>query len=165
MKIDISEYVNVSERATELGCNTPTGLTILPLNFDTAKQKDDLLYRDTAGTVRKLWRLQGLEETSIEKSGDSFPLLGEREFEWVAPTLFYSWALISQNLALAEMAISIISDYLSRILRGLPPKKKSVRLDVVFEKADGECRKLHYEGDIDGLKDIPDAINSIVSDE
>jgi hypothetical protein len=42
----------------------PTSLALLPINFDTANSKDELVHEDTVLTIRKLWRQAGIIGTS-----------------------------------------------------------------------------------------------------
>src|SRR2546425_3312229 len=56
MTIELFEYPSVTERAKELGCQVPTGIAILPRNFDTASTKSELLFESETPTVRILWR-------------------------------------------------------------------------------------------------------------
>jgi hypothetical protein len=56
MALQVSEYPSVGQRASELGCNIPTGIAILPSNFESAKAKGELYNASGASTVRALWK-------------------------------------------------------------------------------------------------------------
>jgi hypothetical protein len=45
MALSESEYIRVAERASKLGCRLPTGLAVMPENFDTAAARQDLVVR------------------------------------------------------------------------------------------------------------------------
>lgn len=51
MDIQVSEYIGIEKKASELGFNISSGLTILPKNFDTAKSPDELIYESSTATI------------------------------------------------------------------------------------------------------------------
>lgn len=155
MNIQQEDFVNVVQRARVLGCRVPTGLALLPRNFDSATSKDQLLHESEAPTVRILWRRARLEETPIEPEGERFPQISEKSFEeWVGPTIFASAALLSQNPAVVSVALGVISNYLTDWFKGTAMDRRKVRLDVVVETGKSQYSKLHYEGPVEGLQDL-----------
>mgnify|MGYP001274346583 FL=1 len=56
MLFKISEYVDVKKKAEQLGFDIPTGIALLPQNFDIATSKGQLVHESTTQTVRVLWR-------------------------------------------------------------------------------------------------------------
>ena len=155
MNIEQEGFVDVAQRARDLGCRVPTGLAILPRNFESAAGKDELLHESEAPTVRILWRRAGLVEMPIEAEGERFPQISEESFEeWVGPTVFVSAALLSENPAILSVALGIISNYLTEWFRGIPTGRRKARLDVVVEVGKRQYRRLHYEGPVEGLEDL-----------
>jgi len=82
--IEVTDYINVKERARELGCQVPTELTLLPVNFETANFKDELIDAELVTTIRSLWRQAGLSETRIENK--NFPAEIKRSLDITLPT-------------------------------------------------------------------------------
>jgi hypothetical protein len=161
MTTQISDYINVKERAVELGCNAPTGLAIIPRNFEVARSKDELVHESSTATIRVLWRQAGISETRIEMGDDRFPCVQEKAFEgWIGPIIFVGASLLSQNPYLMSVAFGVISNYLTDWFKGLPGDK-NVKLDIVIEETKGKsCKRIHYEGNAEGLHDL----NKIVSE-
>lgn len=154
MSIEVSEYVNVKERALKLECNVPAELAILPRNFESAEAKHELIHEDSAPTVRILLREAGLVETKIEKEGDKFPYAQEKAFQWIGPIIFVSPLLLSQNPYALSVAIGVISNYLTDWFKGVPGRKK-VKLSIVVEQSTEHISKrIDYEGEIEGLKEL-----------
>lgn len=116
MNIQVNDYIDVEERASALGCNIPTGLAILPRNFDTANSLHELIHENTAPTIRSLLRQGGVQETRLEKEDDKFPLSARRSWEWVGPIIYISQWMLT-NVAL-PVTISLISSYLYDITKG-----------------------------------------------
>jgi len=59
----IVEYVDVAARASELGCRVPSGIALLPGNFDTAASAAGFLFHEVTPDVRSAWRGIGLADT------------------------------------------------------------------------------------------------------
>src|SRR5215470_2977934 len=116
MNIQVTDYVDVEERASELRCNAPTGLAILPLNFDAADSYDELIHENTTPTIRTLLRQAGVQETRLEQNGDKIPLSARKSWEWVGPIIYISQWMLS-NVAL-PVTINMISSYLYDITKG-----------------------------------------------
>jgi hypothetical protein len=157
--IQISENYDVRSRATELECHIPTSLALLPRNFETAKSKNELLHESTTPTIRTLWKQNGIAETKIE-DGEKIPYIQENAFDWIAPTIFISTALLSQNPHIISVALGVISNYLTDWFRGIPESNK-VKIDIVVETKSGAYKRVRYEGDPDGLKNLPDVIREV----
>ena len=116
MEIQVIEYIDVAKRAEELGFNVPTGLVILPSNFDTATSPDELIHESTTPTIRSLLRQSGVVETRLEKEGTKIPQSAKKSAEWVSPIIFVSQAILTD--AVLPLTINIISSYLYDLFRG-----------------------------------------------
>ncbi len=159
MSVETSDYIDVKQRALELGCNVPTELAILPRNFDVAKSKDELVHQNPVPTIRVLWRRSGISETRIEKQGDRFPYVKEKGFGgWLGPIIFVGSSLLKQNPDAISPALGVISNYLAGWYRVIAAEQK-VKLDIVVEQAEGGgYKRIEYEGDVEGLKELPPLI-------
>lgn len=154
MTVEVSTYVDVSQRIAELGFNQPNSLAILPRNFDTASSKEELVHESSTPTVRSLWRQNDIIETQIETDEDNILCIQENSFEWLGPTIFVPILLLSQDPYIVTVALNVISDYLTVFLRGVPGSD-TVRLNIVKEEGDGKYTSIKYVGSKDGLKDLP----------
>jgi len=161
MTIQVLEYVEVKERSLELGCNVPKGLAFLPINFETVSSKDELVHEDSVLTIRKLWRKAGIEETRIEKEGEKILYEQRNSLELAIPTVFVSFSLLSQNPGLVSVALNIISNYATDFFKGIAGEKK-VKFDVIVEQnGKVKSKRIHYEGDIEGLSQLPQVIKEL----
>lgn len=165
MNVQITDYVDVRKRALELGCNEPRELCILPRNFDTAKSRDELIHESSTPTVRVLWKQAGIQETKTEKEGEKFPQISEKQFiGWIGPTIFVGASLLSQNPNVISIALGVISNYLTDWFKGTVGDKR-VRLDIVVEMEGNKYKRVHYEGNVDGLKELPKILHEVRPDE
>ena len=116
MEMQVTEYVDVAKRAEELGFNVPTGLAILPSNFDTATSPDELIHEGTTPTIRSLLRQSGVVETRLEKEGTKLPQSAKKSAEWVSPIIFISQVMLTD--AALPITINIIYSYLYDLFKG-----------------------------------------------
>ena len=161
MVIQVTNYVNVKDRALELACNIPTGIALLPINFDSAKSNQDLIYESSASTVRALLREAGIKETKIENEGDKFLVKQEKSFDWIGPTLFIGASIVSNNPDLISITEGIISNYLTDYFKGFYGHRK-VKLDIIIEKKkDREYKRVKYEGDGSDLPHLSEILHEL----
>ncbi len=167
MSIQKFDFVNVEEKAETLGCNIPIGLALLPRNFEDAEFKDGLIHEDSVPTVRILFRQNGITETPIEYDGEKYPQISEKGFEgWIGPTIFVSFALLNQNPHILSVALGVISNYLTDIFRGIPHHQNKASLNIVVETTKKKTyKRIHYEGPISGMEQLPNIIREVRSSE
>ncbi len=161
MTIQQFDFVDVGEKAKALDCNIPTGIALLPRNFESAESKDDLLHESSAPTVRVLFRNNGIIETPLEREGETFPQISEKAFEeWIGPTIFVTSALLSQNPHIISVALGVISNYLTDWFKGVPGGRDA-KLDIVVEEGKKSYRRIHYEGHVSGLKELVQIVREV----
>lgn len=161
MATKISDYVHVANRAKELGCVTPTGITVLPENFENAASRSELLFGSEAATIRKLLK-SDVPMGSLLPTGERAPAIHNKHFEW-APAIFVSAALLSENPNAISVALGIVSNYATDFFKGRPSRK--VKLTVVVEtKKDRSCKRIDYEGDASGLASLANIVRQLGDD-
>ena len=157
----VVDYFDVKKRALELDCAIPNSLAILPRNFENAKSKVDLVHENTTPTIRILWRQNNIVETPLEKKGENISYVFEESFGWVSPLIFFTSVFIIQNPYLIDVAIGVISNYLTDWFKGISDKEKKVSLNIVEETRSGSYKKIDYSGPLEGLQELPAIIRSI----
>ncbi len=163
--INTTEFVNVVEKAHNLGCNSPTGIALLPRNFDSADTQSELVHEESVLTVRKLWKKAGVIETPLAQPGTTFPPVRERSFnEWMGPIIFVSYALWNGNEYQISMALNVISDYLTDFFKGMGGNN-NVRLEIVSETKGGDYRSVQYRGAVEGLSELPAIVREVAESE
>lgn len=165
MTISVEDYIDLRIRLNDLGCIFPSNIAILPVNIQSAATRADLLQRAEAATVRTLFRNSDIHLEDVLPTDERAAYIQNNAFEWVAPTLFVGASVWSSNPTAVNIAINVISNYISDFLRGIPSHQKTVKIEIVVEKtADCSFRSLKYEGNIDGLAEIPETIRVIAND-
>ncbi|MEO4046959.1 hypothetical protein AAFN46_07680 [Pseudomonas sp. CAU 1711] len=164
MTTTISEYIDVRQRISDLGCLSPTGLALLPSNFETASDISTFRQVSESATVRTLLRTSNvpLDELLSKEQRPSY--IQNNAFEWVAPTLFVSAGVLSQNASYLSVALSVIANYATDFFKGMSGENQ-VQMDIVVERTKSKvCKKVTYKGPPEGLKDLPEVIRT-ASDE
>lgn len=150
------DYINVVERAAQLGCHLPSGFAIVPDNFATAPSRQELLMRGEGSTIRTLFRNHDMPLEDFLPKGERPRFVHNKSHDWAA-FIFVSAALLSENPALVSLALNVIANYLTDSFKGLPSKK--IKLDIAVErKGNSVSKRLTYEGDVAGLKEIADTV-------
>lgn len=161
MSTTVDEYPSVTELATFLGCIPPTGMAILPVNFDSAKAQEELLHRSEAATVRSLFRQNELSLDDIFPTSAQPGYIQNNGYEWIGPTIFISHLLFGNQPVVATIAINILSNYLTDFFKGVPGSKR-VKLAIVLETTeDGTCKRISFDGPPEALQDIQEIIQEI----
>ena len=161
MTIEELEYVDVPARAIAFGYQRPEGVVLLPRNFESVQSPDALVYDDAAITIRKVLSQAGIPTARLEGEQKKIPELAEKSSDWVGPTLFFAASMLTQNSAIVSIAINVISSYITDFFKGFPVGKH-LKLDIVVPEGEGRrYRKIHYEGPVHGLKELPPIIEEI----
>lgn len=157
----VEKYVDVQKRAQELGCRVPSGLALIPANFETAATKQELAHDLHGLTVRTLWREAGLEESRLEEPGEHWPSAQRDALEWLGPTIFVSASLVSENPTAVSIALSVVANYVTDFFKGVPPVQRRASLDVVVEDPPGSYRRVRYRGPPEGLQEAAQVVREL----
>jgi hypothetical protein len=162
MSISVRDYIDVEERASELGCAVPTAIAIMPENFEWAPSRDYLHVRAEGATVQTLLRNFDYPVASLRPPGERSISIHNKSIDWQA-TIFVAASLISENPDLPSMMLELIKRYLGEVFKADP--SKGVKLTVITEKTSKRVfKQITYEGDIAGLTTLKDAICDVVRD-
>lgn len=164
MSIEVKPFINVRERLIELGLHAPTGIAILPRNLESASDKADLLHESSTPTLRILWRHGSVEEDRIEGPGDRIQTISEKDATLIAPMLFISAALLSENPAAVSLALNILGNYITEFFKGTFGSKR-VKLSVVVEASSSSSyKKIEYDGDPNALPNLIELVREVSDD-
>ena len=159
MTITVFEFPNVRQRCRSLGCAVPATFCGLPVNFEKAETIEDFRRAPDDASLRKLWHESGYLSDDLFADGSRPPSVLQKSVEWIGPILFFT-NLALENRALVEASLDVVCSLVSDRL-GRPDR--SVELDVVAETdAKGTCKRLSYNGPVEGLKDIPGIVREFL---
>ena len=153
----ITDYIDVRKKIADLGCRRPERMALLPSNFESATSIEELLQASEAATIRKLLLAGGIPLDDILDRSQRPPYVKNKSHEWVAPIIFVSASLYSQNSTLVALALNILGNYATDFFRGLH-RAPAVNLNIVMGQKNGAYKKITYHGPIEGLKDLAKVI-------
>lgn len=159
MTAEVHDYISVSEKLATFGIATPTGLALLPGNLATAMSINDLRQHVESDTVRTLLEANNITYGEIFDEENQPPYLQQYSFEWFGPTLFISAGLLSNDPNVLSVTLGVITNYLYDLFKGTKDGKAT--LDVIFQQADGSCKRVHYSGNPDGLSKVADVVREL----
>jgi len=117
-----------------------------------------------AATVKTLFRSAELPYQDIYGSKPRPPYIQNNSFEWVAPTVFITAALMSQHPHAVSVALSVIANYATDFFKG-STNNNTVKLDIVVErKKTTLSKKITYEGPSDGIENLASVIEAASDD-
>lgn len=164
MAIEITDYIDVEQRASDLGLKAPEGACILPRHFDCAKDASELCHESTALDLKTIFRAADLPITVYQPDGVKIPYLQENNITWVGPALLFSYAAVSQNPHIISLTLSVIANYVTDLFKGSPQPAR-VKLSVLVETTTTKTttkttKKIEFDGPPDKLSEI----NGIIKD-
>lgn len=162
-EIVVTEFLDVRECARAHGLSNVDAFAILPIGFEDGLSRE-LIIDQEATTIRKLLLQAGLgvqvlgtaehKRTSVRKSADL-----------VLPILFVGASVWSQNPVAVQLAMDVISSYVTDYLKGLAPSK-SVKLSIAVESTRKKTTKLlTYEGPPEGIGTLASVIKKVANEQ
>jgi len=154
MAVEITDYVDVPDRMSQLGCAVRDEITLLPANFESAASAAEFVTAGTAPTIIKVLRQGGLH-ASVLQAGESGPgFIHNKSHDWVVPAIYISAELLKTTPDLISVAIDLIRDYAITLYRGVADRKV-IKAEFVVEQSEGHTyKRLSYEGDVEGMREI-----------
>src|ERR1035437_3884926 len=162
--IEVTEYVDVRRHAESQGLCLTSELVLLPRGFEAIASGAELAHEAEAATVHKLLKAAGIDAQLLQHPDRRVPSVVERSATWIAPTVFVGSMLLTQSPHAIQIALNVISSYITDILkaRNLPD---TVKLTVVIEETKSKrCRRVEYEGSACKLKELAEVLNALQND-
>ncbi|MBP1840755.1 hypothetical protein [Formosa algae] len=159
MKENITDFINLDEKLKELKFTPESDFYILPENIETAKSSEDLVFTETTTEIKKYLNQNGVEIQVLQKGG--LKLRQRKSVDFYAPLIFVGFTMLSENSTLLTIGINVLSNYVTDYFKGTFGSK-NVKLEIIVEtKPKKEYKSINYEGNVDGLKDLPKIIKAL----
>ena len=87
--------------------------------------------------------------------------MSSKSAEWLGPTLFVGYALLSDNGNLLNIALGVVANYLTEFFRGAG-EASIIKLDFIIEKTPGrDYKHLKFEGPPEAIPALKEAVKAI----
>ena len=164
MNTTTTDYINVRAKLAQIGCRSTTGLALLPLNLESAASQADLRQQSEAATVKSLLRQAGVELTDLFNPANRPPYVQNNDISWIAPTIFVAAGVLSENSNAVAVSLSVLANSLTDFFKGRTDDP-TVKLTIIVEQTRSKtCKKVSYEGPVDGLNALATVVKNIQDD-
>lgn len=152
--IKVENYIDVRKRLVELDCPQPAGVVVLPQNFAHASEKSDLRYTLEGVTLTKFLKQEGLEVGIVAGAEHSSDPEIYMSLMVVLPTIVLTATHVIQNPDSMTLVLTLIESF-CRTHFARAQKVANVKFAIVEERTpDSSCRKISYEGPVNGIKEM-----------
>lgn len=155
--ISVSQFPSIAERVDSLGLKPPDGISVLPRNFASASDVEELVHEADASTICKVLEESGIDATLLSHRGRKLPSRVERDFSWVAPTIFVSSHIIAENPELVRILVQALAEYIVAHV-SYKLQDNTVSVSFVIGGNNEPYRKIKYEGPANKLGSVVDEL-------
>lgn len=160
MNSTVTDYIDVRAKLSQLGYHSPSALALLPANIDSATAAVDVRQRSESATVRTLFRQAGIPFEDVYDQSNRPPYIQNNDVTWFAPTIFVAAGVISTNPHVISVALGVLSNYLTDFFKGKLGERNIKVSFVVEQDLSRTCKRVEYEGNVEGLHALADVIKS-----
>ncbi len=158
MNYKVEEY-SIANRLKILYLKLPGQISFLPENIETAQNKDDFIFTDSMIELNKYFKSNNL---TLDVLGGDTELYRSRKYADIyLPAIFFSLSVISENPNLVTVTLNIISNYIYENLKGAIGQGKAHVEFHIESREKGKVKKIDYNGDAEGLKDLEKIIKAM----
>lgn len=155
----VEDSINLYEKLQRLKLEFSSNFCILPENIEEAEKQEDFIFTDTSIIVKKIFQNNNIPIEIIRGSNTKYRQ--RKSIDWHAPTIFIGYALLSENSMVASIGLNVLSNYVSDFFKGTFGEKK-VKLEIIVETGRQKTyKRIKYEGNVEGLKDLNQIIKSL----
>ena len=130
-----------------------------------AENLNFLVHESSVSTLRKLFIQNDLSVSQLNPNNYKIPYCHENSLDLIVPILFCSALTISQNPNVINIVCGIIANYTTDFFKGIK-KEPTIKLSVVIEsEKNKKTKKITYEGNVNGLKELVDTVKEIVNEK
>lgn len=150
-EINVRNGTDVRTQADQLGLQSPDSVVVLPNNYFSVEDIDDIRLNQDTITIEKLLEEEGMSPDELIDSSD-YPVTHTWSAEAIGPIVHFTADFLVNNWAGVLTVISIIKSYYSS------QRTSSVQFTFSVERPDGTYKHVSYEGDPEQLDQVTDLL-------
>jgi hypothetical protein len=164
MTTTISDFVSVRDKLLAFGYRAPSGLAILPLNLEYATSANEIRLQSESATVKTLFRQAGIPLDELFGPSNRPPYAQNNDADWIAPAIFVAAGVLSENPNAVSVALGVLANYLTEVFKGRSSEPQIKATIVVETTKTKTCKRIKYEGNIEGLRALADVVRGAQDD-
>ncbi len=158
--IEVRDFVDVEDRSKALGLSLLGDVTFLPRHFADAGDADMLVSETDGLDLGKLLHDQGIDVGIAKRDGETLPLIVENDAFVHLPDLL----ITGLGSASVTVILGVVANYVYNRLVGMFSNPQ-VKFSIVTKAPDGGYKRISYEGPVEGLSQLKDAIENVAGTE
>ncbi len=139
-------------------------ILILPINYESINSESEIRFQSEAATVKTLFRQRKIPHSMFSWKALPTRYVQNNAFEWIGPALFISAGIFSQNELAINTALGVLASYIADYFKGRSGNNVAKLTIVVEQTKKKQCKKINYEGDAEGIKNLGEIIKSIANE-
>jgi hypothetical protein len=129
-----------------------SSILFVPENWPA--ERKDHVYSSTVDSVVKLLKQNEVPVETLDPIDATTALQDNRGLDWIVPTFVVSGSLVTQNPMLISVALGVIANYVTDLLKGLK-SDPVVKLNIIQTAADvKKAQRICYEGPVSGMSGV-----------
>jgi len=147
---------NQIELPPEIVPDEEQDFALLPQNYYSANNPEELFYNEEIHTIKKMFHAEGIGDIVLKINENLInEYKGQKSGTLILPTVFITSMLLTENPKLVSIALSVIANYTSRMFRGIPLSEREVELKIIHKnKKTKKFSEIFYRGDVKGLHSL-----------
>lgn len=154
------EDLDFSEKLRELKLTLPDNLAFFPDNFETAQATSDFIFTDSMLDLNKIFQQEN--KVFVPVFGQDTELYRTRKSSDVyLPAIFFGLSQLTENSTIVSVSLNVLSNYVYDLCKG-SSGNNTAHVDLYVEtKEKGKVKKLIYNGNVEGLKELDKIIKAM----
>ena len=158
MNYKIEEYNHLAKEFKRLDLDISSSIIFLPENLEEAKSKEDFIFSDSISDIEKIFRENNVSFSQLGGYSNLYRV--RKNADWWGPALYFGASMLSENSTVVSIALNVLSNYLTDFFKGSFSEKK-VKIEIyVEERKDVKFKKITYEGNVEGIKELENIIKA-----
>ncbi len=138
-------------------------IILLPQNYELTNNKEDLFFNEEIKTVSKMFSLNSLDNFIIKFDGEEIDsYIAQKSGEIILPSIFVSSLILTENPQLVSVALGVISNYATTLLKGIPKRNQTVEFKIINKNSKTKkLSKIEYKGNIEGISELAKVVKEL----
>lgn len=138
-------------------------IVLLPQNYLECNDVEQFFYNEEIKTLSKMFSSGNLENYKMKIKGNAIDnYKAQKSGHIIIPSLFVSGLIMSENPELVSVAMSVIANYATTLLKGIPKRKQNVKFKIINKNhKTKKTSKIEYEGNVEGINELTKILKEI----